>query len=76
MMTEADERARRAYLVSKWKSKVTPEDLASVSRVMQLFGEDVYRADDILSHPRYLHFEDTTALIEPTPATTVRQQFA
>jgi len=76
MMTEADVRARRAYLVGKWKSKVTSEEVASVSRVMELFGEDVYRAEDVLSHPRYLHFEDTRELNEPTRPGAVRQQLA
>jgi len=74
MMTESDARARRAYLVGKWQAKITPQEMASVSRVMELFGEDVYRANQVLSHPRYLHFPDTVDLSKSAQPAAVRER--
>ena len=62
-MNDADERRRRRYLVSKWRSKVTPADMAAVTAIMELFRLDVYRGEQDLPHERYLHFADTPALI-------------
>jgi hypothetical protein len=59
MMAEADERLRRSYLVGKWKTKVTAEDVAGVSHVMDLFELDVYSGEALLADRRYLHFADT-----------------
>lgn len=64
MMTEADEQRRRRYLVTKWQAKVSAEDAAQVSAIMALFGLDVYTGEGLLPHPRYLHFEDTPALLD------------
>jgi hypothetical protein len=59
MLQDPDEGKRRDYLITKWKSKVTPEDEASVSEIMQLFELDVYDGHDPLPHKRYMHFADT-----------------
>lgn len=67
MITEADEQKRRRYLVAKWQAKVTPAEAAQVSAILGLFGLDVYSGDRLLSHPRYLHFSDTPALVSESP---------
>jgi hypothetical protein len=62
-MTKADKRARATSLVTRWRPKTTDEDRAAVSAIMALFDLDVYTGEQTLSHPRYLHFEDTPTLL-------------
>ncbi|MEZ5287566.1 MAG: hypothetical protein R2712_22740 [Vicinamibacterales bacterium] len=63
VISEADQRTRNEYLVSRWQEKVTAQDRADTNEVMALFGLDVYSGDQVLAHPRYLHFADTVHLI-------------
>ena len=68
MMTDADEQRRRVYLVDKWRAKVTPEDMAAVTTIMELFELDVYTGEATLPHRRYLHFDDTASLLPEASA--------
>jgi hypothetical protein len=69
MMTDADERQRRRYLVTKWQKRVTPDDQRAVTAILDLFGLDVYTGEDPLPHA-HLHFSDTRALLERDPVAT------
>lgn len=62
-MAKADERARANGLVNRWYAKTSAADRASVTAIMELFGLDVYRGDEILANPRYLHFDDTASFL-------------
>jgi len=66
MMNHPDERRRRDYLVTKWRSKVTAADQRDVTAIMQLFELDAYRGDSPLPHARYLHLNDTADCLLPT----------
>jgi hypothetical protein len=68
MMTDADARARRVKLVTKWKGTITPDEERQVSHIMDLFGLDVYNGTSPLAADRYLHFADTPALLAGEPA--------
>jgi hypothetical protein len=75
MIQASDEQRRRGYLVSKWRSKISPADERDVAAVLDLFGIDDYRANEVLPHRRWLHFLDTSSFLElstgsPQPATT------
>jgi hypothetical protein len=72
VISEADPRMRNEYLVTRWQNKVTAQERADVSMVMELFGLDVYSGERPLSHPRYLHFADTGDLIGQSVAATAR----
>lgn len=63
VISEADQRTRNEYLVSRWQSKVTPQDRSDVTEIMELFGIDAYSGDRLLSHSRYLHFPETRELV-------------
>lgn len=63
MMNDADARARRVKLVTKWQGTITPEERQQVSSIMDLFGLDVYSGASALAAGRYLHFADTAALL-------------
>jgi hypothetical protein len=65
MMKDSDDRRRRNYLVNKWVAKTTPQDATDVTAIMELFGLDVYRGDQLLPHHRYLHFAETPQLLDP-----------
>jgi hypothetical protein len=62
-MVKPESRDRAISLVSKWREKLTVGDRRSVNEIMGLFGLDVYTADCALPHPRYLHFDDTAAVL-------------
>lgn len=67
VISTADQRTRNEYLVSRWQARVSDQDRADVTAVMELFGLDVYTGDKVLPHPRYLHFPDTGDLIAQPP---------
>ena len=60
-MARTDPRDRAISLVSKWQATLTDGDRRAVNEIMELFGLDVYSADRVLPHARYLHFDDTAA---------------
>jgi hypothetical protein len=62
MFTDADERTRRSYLVSKWLQRVTPAERTAVSNILALFEIDTYAADDPLPR-QHLHFDDTRQML-------------
>jgi hypothetical protein len=68
MMHDADARARRVKLVTKWEGKITPEERQQVSHIMDLFGLDVYTGASAIAAPRFLHFADTPSLLADPPA--------
>lgn len=63
VISQADRRTRNEYLLTRWTGKVTAEDRAGVSEVMELFGLDAYSGGRVLPHARYLHFTETAELI-------------
>ena len=63
MMNDADARARRVKLVTKWKGTITPDEERQVSHIMDLFDLDVYDGTSPLAAARYLHFADTPSLL-------------
>jgi hypothetical protein len=65
LMNDEDHRRRRAQLVLKWKGRVSAADEAEVTRILDLFGLDVYDGTRALPSRRYLHFDDTEARLAP-----------
>jgi hypothetical protein len=70
MMNDADARARRVKLVTKWKGTITPDEERQVSHIMDVFGLDVYGGTSPLAAARYLHFPDTASLLGTPAAAT------
>jgi hypothetical protein len=68
-MAKQDPLERAASLISRWQGKVTPEDRAAVTEIMELFGLNVYTGADVLPHKSYLHFDDTATLLASTNRT-------
>jgi hypothetical protein len=68
LMNDDDFRRRRSQMVTKWKGRVSAADEAEVTRIMQLFGLDVYDGTNPLPARRYLHFDDTEARLAPPAA--------
>ena len=58
-MAKTDPLDRATSLISRWQRKVTAEDRAMVTEIMELFGLTVYSGFEVLPHQSYLHFDDT-----------------
>jgi len=46
---------------------VTTEEAAEVTRILALFGLDVYTGEALLAARRFLHFDGTERLLAETP---------
>ena len=62
-MAKHDPLERAASLITRWQGKVTAEDRAAVTEIMELFGLNVYSGADVLAHKSFLHFDDTATLL-------------
>ena len=60
----ADARQRRYRLVTKWQDEVSPQQCAQAEQVLALFRVDAYDVRSPLAARRFLHFDDTEAILE------------
>jgi hypothetical protein len=63
-LNTADARRRRHRLVTKWMDRVSEPQRCQAAEVLDLFRVDAYRVDSALASPRYLHFDDTAAILD------------
>jgi len=63
VMHSRDAHARRLGLVTKWRKRVSPEQIEQAANILRLFKIDAYRADEDLAQPSYLLFSDTRELL-------------
>jgi hypothetical protein len=59
-----DARRRRHRLATKWMDEVSIEQREQAAEILDLFGIDAYDADHALSAVRFLHFDDTPAILQ------------
>jgi hypothetical protein len=60
----SDARRRRHRLVTKWMTRVSEPQCRQAAEVLDLFRIDAYRVDSALANPRFLHFDDTAAVLD------------
>lgn len=62
-MASADAGEKRVRLVTKWRKRITPQQVAETAQVLAAFGIDAYDPAQTLARPELLHFADTPALL-------------
>jgi hypothetical protein len=62
-MASADAGEKRIRLVTKWRKRIEPRQVADTAEVMAAFGIDAYDPAEPLAKPELLHFADTPSLL-------------
>lgn len=62
-MASADAGDKRVRLVTKWRMRIEPAQIADARAVLAAFGIDAYDPAEPLARPALLHFADTPALL-------------
>jgi len=62
-MASADAGEKRVRLVTKWRKRVAPQQVAETAAVLSVFGIDAYDPAEALAKPSFLHFADTPSLL-------------
>lgn len=62
-MASADAGEKRIRLVTKWRKRIVPAQVAETREVLAAFGIDAYDPAESLAKPALLHFADTPALL-------------
>jgi len=63
-MASADAGEKRIRLVTKWRKRIVPGQVADTAEVLAAFGIDAYDPAQSLAKPALLHFADTPSLLE------------
>jgi hypothetical protein len=66
-LNSPDARQRRHRLVTKWQKAVSSLQCAEAEHVLGLFKVDAYDVRSPLAAARFLHFDDTEAILESSP---------
>ena len=62
-MASADAGDKRIRLVTKWRKRIAPSQVADTREVLAAFGIDAYDPAEPLAKPALLHFADTRSLL-------------